>query len=103
MNIEYTSIDHFVDDKSKLIGKIATYDILIDAMEKSILSGLINDKGDAGGHVMEYEMDDSMMRIRTRFRSVTDLTNAMTGLIRLRQYYVNKANGRITVLRGGRL
>ena len=103
MNTEYTSVEHFFDDKSKILGKIATYDILIEAMERTILAGLINEGGEAGGHVLEYEMDDSMMRIRTRFRSVTDLTNAMSGLIKLRQYYVNRANGRVTVLRGGRL
>ena len=34
---------------------------------------------------------------------VNDLTKAMEGLIKLRQYYINKANGRSIRLVGGNL
>lgn len=97
MNLEYMTIPQYIECKSKIIGKIATYDILIESMEASLLEAI------ASGHISEYEMDDSMMRVRTRYRSINDMQNALNGLIRMRQYYINKFNGRRTVLRGGNL
>lgn len=97
MNIEYMTIPQYIECKSKLIGKVATYDILIESMEAALLEATVS------GHLAEYEIDDSMMRVRTRYRSITDMGNALNGLIRIRQYYINKINGRVTVLRGGNL
>lgn len=103
MNIEYMTIPQYIECKSKLIGKVATYDILIEAMEKSILTAMVDVNGDSTGQLAEIEVDDSMMRVRSRYRSINDLQNALNGLIKMRQYYINKFNGRRTVLRGGNL
>ena len=103
MNVEYMTIPQYIESKSKLIGKVETYDILIDAMEKSILTAMVDGNGDSTGQIAEIELDDSMMRLRTRYRSINDMQNALNGLIKMRQYYINKYNGRITVLRGGNL
>lgn len=97
MNLEYMTIPQYIECKSKLIGKVATYDILIEKMESSLLEATLS------GHLSEIEVDDSMMRVRSRYRSITDLQRALNGLIRMRQYYINKYNGRVTVLRGGNL
>ena len=97
MNNEYLTIPQYIESKSKLIGKVATYDILIEKMEQSLLEATMS------GHLSEYELDDGQMKCRTRYRSLTDLNNALNGLIKMRQYYVNKYNGRVTVLRGGNL
>jgi len=103
MNSEYMTIPQYVECKSALIGKVATYDILIESMEKSILDTMINENGDAVGGIAEYELDDGQMKCRTRYRSITDMGNALNGLIKMRQYYINKINGRVMVLRGGNL
>jgi len=95
MNNEFTSITQYFDCKSKLIGKIATYDLLIESMEKTLMSGI------ESGHLVQWELDDGQMKCRSQYRNVNDLTNAMNGLIRLRQMYINQHNGRATVLRGG--
>lgn len=97
MNLEYMTIPQYIECNSKLIGKVATYDILIEKMEASLLEATLS------GHLSEIEVDDSMMRVRSRYRSITDLQRALNGLIRMRQYYINKYNGRVTVLRGGNL
>lgn len=97
MNYEYMTISQYIESKSKLIGKVETYDLLIKSMEAALLEATVS------GHLSEYEIDDSMMKVRTRYRSLTDLNNALNGLIKMRQYYVNKYNGRVTVLRGGNL
>lgn len=97
MNNEYLTIPQFVEYKSRIIGKVATYDMLIEKMELSLLEATMS------GHIAEYELDDGQMKCRTRYRSLTDMNNALNGLIKMRQYYINKQNGRVTVLRGGNL
>lgn len=97
MNDGYMTIAQYVEEKSKLIGKVATYDILIEKLELAILTSMDN------GHLTQLEVDDSMMRVRSNYRSVTDMTNAMNALRKIRQDYINRYNGRISVLRGGNL
>jgi hypothetical protein len=97
MNAEYTSIPQFFECAEKIIGKIATYDALINAFEKSILEATVS------GHLLQYEMDDGQMKVRVQYRNVKDMVTAMEGLIRLRQYHINKANGRSIRLVGGNL
>jgi hypothetical protein len=97
MNAEYTTIEHFVEEKSKLIGKVATYDLLIEGMEKSILESTIS------GHLIQYELDDGQMKVRTMFRNTNEMVEAMIGLIKIRQMYINRYNGRSVVLRSGNL
>ena len=95
MNNEFTSISQFFDCASKLIGKIATYDALIEAFEKSILEATVS------GQLLQYELDDSQTKLRVQYRNMNDMVSAMNGLIKLRQMYINQHNGRTTVLRGG--
>src|SRR6478609_4932960 len=97
MNDEYMTISQYIECKSKLIGKIATYDILIEKMESAIAEGAVS------GHLVQYELDDGQMKCRAQYRSITDMTKALSGLEMLRQRYINRLNGRVTVLRGGSL
>ena len=97
MNYNYMTIQEYFEEKSKLIGKIATYDLLIDGMEKAVLEATLS------GHLTDYELDDGQMKCRARYRSITDMTNAMNGLMKLRQMFINQLNGRTVVLRGGNL
>lgn len=97
MNTEYMTIPQFVECQSKLIGKVATYDIIIEKFEQALLEGA------ASGHLLQWELDDGQMKVRSQYRNVNDMTEAMNGLIKLRQYYVNKANGRLMRLVGGNL
>ena len=97
MNAEYMTIEQYVECKSELIGKIATYDLLIKNMESAILKGAVS------GHLIQYEMDDGQMKVRAQYRNIDDMTKAMTGLIRIREMYRNQANGRRIRLVGGNL
>ena len=97
MNNEFTTVSHYFECKSKLIGKVATYDILIDALEVSIL------KASESSEYLQTELDDGQMKLRVQYRSLKDMNAAMDGLIKLRQYYINKHNGAVTVLRSGNL
>lgn len=97
MNIEYTEIPKFFESASKLIGKIATYDLLIEEFEKAIMQAAVS------GHLLQYEMDDGQMKVRVQYRNTKDMVTAMEGLIRLRQMYISKHNGRSTRMVGGNI
>lgn len=97
MNAEYMTISQYVDCKSKLIGKVATYDLLIESMEKAILEATVS------GHLNQWEMDDGQMKVRSMYRSIGQMTDGLQGLRKIRQDYINQYNGRVTVLRGGSL
>lgn len=97
MNTEYTSISQFVECKSKIIGKIAAYDLIIEAMESAILDATTS------GMYNQVEVDDGQMKVRTNYRNITDMNNALLGMEQARQRYIQKYNGRVTVLRGGNL
>jgi hypothetical protein len=96
MNAEFTTVSSYFECKSKLIGKIATYDLLIESMEKTLMAGI------ESGHLLQWELDDGQMKVRSQYRNVNDLTKAMEGLIRLRQYHINKTNGSSIRLVGGK-
>lgn len=60
-------------------------------------------EGVVSGHFLQYEMDDGQMKVRVQYRNINDLSNAMQGLIKLRQYYINKVNGRSIRFVGGHI
>ena len=97
MNSEYCTISQYIESKTSLQAKIIAYDNLIEKMELTILTGI-----DTGG-IIQTEVDDGFMKVRLNYRSVADMTQALAGLEMLRQRYINRHNGRCTVLRGGSL
>jgi len=97
MNAEYMTISEYVECKSKLIGKIATYDILIEGMEKAVLEATVS------GHLNQWELDDGQMKVRSMYRNPVEMVRALKGLEAMRQIYINRANGRGMRLVGGNL
>ncbi len=103
MNLEYMTIEQYVECKSALIGKVATYDILIDSMEKSMLAAMLAPDGSAAGHYAEYELDDGQAKVRARFRSLDQMAAGLKSLRNIRQSYINQYNGRGTRHVGGNI
>lgn len=103
MNTEYMTIEQYFECKSKLIGEIATYDILIASMQKSIRAALLAPDGQAAGQYAEYELDDGQQKVRARYRSVDQMVAGLKGLKNLRQDCINAFNGRGVRLIGGSL
>ena len=97
MNSNYTTIIEYIESRTSLAAKIQAYDTIIAGLEATMLLAI------ESGHIKQYEFDDGMMKVRTEYRSVNDIANAMTGYERLRQMYINRYNGRVRVLRGGNL
>lgn len=97
MNDQFCSIPQYIECQVSLADKIRAYDLLIEGMETAYLEAITS------GHLEEYQMDDGQMKVRAKYRNPQELNSALKGLEQLRQRYVNRLNGRVTVLRGGNL
>jgi hypothetical protein len=89
------SVSQYIDSRSGLLAKIQAINNLISAMELKLV--------DTVGQVnyADYSLDDGQMKIRTVYRSPSDVMAGITALEQLKQRYVNRYNGRRTVFRGG--
>ena len=95
MNDHFITISQYIESKTTLLAKIAAYDLIITGLENAMLLAV------ESGHLIEF--DDSMMKVRTEYRNVEDVAKAMLGYEKIRQMYINRLNGRVTVLRSGNL
>jgi len=50
------------------------------------------------GNMEEYKLDDGQTKISVRYKDVEALTASFNGLIKMKQYYINSLNGRMTRL-----
>jgi len=97
MNDQYCTISQYIECKSTLLDKINAISSLIDSMELKLLDTV------GSANYSEYQMDDGQMKVRAAYRSPKDVTAGIMELEKLKQRYVNRYNGRRTVLRGGNL
>lgn len=93
--IEYSSVYNYLDSISSTYDRILAIDALID--KNILVIGAALDGGTAG--ISMYELDDGQVRIKTNYTSTTELIAANTALEKMKQLYVNRLNGRTTVLR----
>tara|TARA_R110002072_G_scaffold63777_1_gene158386 strand:+ start:741 stop:1040 length:300 start_codon:yes stop_codon:yes gene_type:complete len=90
-----TTISIYVGSKTTARAKIEAIEALIDTMMLRITEVA---EGTAST-VDEYSMDDGQIKVRTKYRSIRDVEAGINALIKLKQYYINKYNGRTMVLR----
>ena len=95
MNNGFYTISQYVECKTELADKILAIEALISAMELKIVDATGSAEYD------EYSMDDGQMKVRTKYRSVSDVMAGITALEQLKQRYVNRHNGRTMVFRSG--
>lgn len=86
--VVYDSANIFLETRTTVLAKITSLDAIIDALLAAALAGA------STGNFEEYQLDDGQVRIRTTYRNVTDVTEAITGFERVRQHYINCVNGR---------
>ena len=53
----------------------------------------------SGGAIQNYSFNDGQSQINTNYRTLKDLTDAILSFETLRERLINRAKGRITVLR----
>ncbi|MES2287251.1 MAG: hypothetical protein V4547_16285 [Bacteroidota bacterium] len=76
--------------------RVDAIELLIDAMFLNMTAVI---GGPTGKNVSEYWLDDGHVKIKTSYRSLAELKDGITALEQMKQRYVNRLNGRQTVLR----
>lgn len=90
---EYTP-SQYLETKESLLAKVQALDVLI---EKTMALTLDTGNG-LGGNISTYELDDGQVRIKTGYRSMKEVSDGIFALEKLQQMYLNRLNGRKTVL-----
>ena len=78
------------------LDKIKKIDAIIDALENTALDAAAN------SDVTEYSLDDGQTKIKTMYRSSTEIIKAIQSYEQLKQMYVNRLNGRMVRLMDGK-
>lgn len=96
MAVYFDSTGAYVDSKSTLNAKIAAWSAIIDALTTLAASAVDT------GNFDEYSLDDGQTKIRTKYRSVDDIFNAIRNAERMRNIYIGRRCGRVTRLVDGK-
>lgn len=88
------SIKQYYLSQTTLDARIAAIEALIEAM---LVNGI--DAVDNSG-TASYSMDDGQMKVTTQYRSLDQIQKGIWWLERVKNYYVSKLDGSVTVLRG---
>lgn len=52
-----------------------------------------------GGNVLEFQLDDSMVKQKVIYRSIAEITESITALNRMKNLYINQLRGRQMILK----
>lgn len=88
------NISTYIQEKSTIKAKIEAIDAIIDAMLTQALN-IVENEGTAS-----YSLDDGQVKISTQYTSMEQVEQGIRSLERLRNMYLNRLNGNITILRG---
>ena len=94
MALTIYSISEYITSRASNKARIDALHVLIDAMYDT-MAGAIDDSGTAS-----YTLDDGQMKISTEFRSLDQIIKGIQALETQLQMYINRYNGRTTILRG---
>ena len=87
MSFTFQSETLFIDSASDMADKVDKIDLIITALLDISLKAV--GKQD----IVEYTLDDGQTKIRTEFRSVSAIAQAIDDYEKIRQRYFNRLNG----------
>jgi hypothetical protein len=87
------SITGYIESKCEIADKIIACDALINLFMASMLDSFSS----VSAGTQMYELDDGQVRIKTSFRSMTDIKTALFLLRTEKNKYINQYNGRTFV------
>lgn len=85
----FDSCGLYIESKTTLRSQIAAMDQIILALNVAIL------RAASGENVTEYQLNDGQTIIKQINRGVSAMTKSLMEIERLRNYYINKFNGRV--------
>lgn len=95
---EYRLVSVYLESLQTMYDRMQALDALID---QAILKMADNING-APANISYYELDDGQVRIKTNYRSMEDLAKGLKALETMKNMYLNRAHGRVSVLQDRR-
>jgi hypothetical protein len=92
--MEVFTVKAYIESKTSLMDRVLAIESLIDAM----LLNMIDFVSNSG--TKEYTMDDGQIKVSTEYRSIDEVAEAVKGLEKIKNIYINRHNGYLTTLRG---
>lgn len=92
--IEYT-VATYLECSKTYVDRIKAIDVLIEAMFLRMAESV----GGMNPDVSEYHLDDGQVKVKTMYRSISEVQDGIKSLEQMREMYKNKLYGRCTVLR----
>jgi hypothetical protein len=86
--VVYDSTYAYITSCKTIKARIAALDAVIDVHFGTLLKAVTT------GNINEYDLDTGQTKVKTIYRSVKDVTDALAGLEAMKNYYVNQINGR---------
>jgi len=86
--VVYDSTKIYIDSAQTICDKIVRLDAIIEALEDTALKSATNDD------ISEYWLDDGQTKIKTVYKGTDAVLKSIESLIKLKEYYKNKLNGR---------
>ena len=90
--IIFSSIADYLGTCQSNDAKIIAIDAIIDSMLTAAATAA------ESGHLDEYQYDDGHVKIRTKYRSVSQIVTAINSFNQLKQLYINRKTGRMIKL-----
>lgn len=87
-SVYFDSASIYLDTATSLRDKITKIDAIIDA-----LLLIAADSADTE-NITEYSLDSGQTKIKTQYRGASDIMRSIENFEKLKNYYVNKLNGR---------
>lgn len=88
--VEYSRASLYVENSTSVNEKITRIDAIITALETAALDATSNDS------VVQYTLDNGQTKISETYRGSEAIFSSINKFIRLREYYINKLNGRVS-------
>lgn len=89
---QYLTCDLYITSVKSDKARYDRIDAVIDVLEDQLIKSALNSS------VSEYSLDDGQTKISTVYRSTEEVEKAIMSMIRLKNYYENKLNGRMVRL-----
>lgn len=88
----YQSASEYIDSRTSIAAKIAAIDAIISALLTTAATAAADD------NINEYWLNDGQTQIKTIYKGAHAIQRSINEFERLRQMYVNRLSGRVTVL-----
>lgn len=100
-DLQYCSIMEYIAGKKGAAARLEAVELCIDnaILMLAAATDPLNPESSNGFNISEYQLEDSMMKIKTAYRSTKDIADSISALQKMANLYKNQLRGRQMILK----